>query len=417
MRLAGVLLAARKDLVRRLRDPLALMLWLGIPLVIGGLIILASGGSDEVPRAHVLIADQDQSFLSEFLVGAMSSEQARVFRVEEVAAEEGRARLEKGEGSALLVIPEGFGEALLLEEPCRLELVTNPSQRIMPGLVEESLSILSEGAFWAHRLLGSELREIAEGPEDGAAFFADARIAAFSAMINARMRGLERWLFPPVIELDVVEAEAGDEGAGDEAEFSIGTLFFPTMLFMALLFVAQGLSDDVWRERAQGTLRRAVTTPEGAGELFLGKLLAGGVIAGAVTAAGLALGCAAFGFAPLAALAALAWGALAGLVLTSMMTAIQLSASSQRGAHLVTNLLLFPLLMIGGAFFPFEAMPDWMAAVGRFTPNGFALVEFKWLLGGGLEPARLALDLALAAAFGAALFGFCLSRLGRFARG
>lgn len=411
MRLAGVLLAVQKDLVRRLRDPLALVLWLGIPLVIGSLVILASGGSGEVPRAHVLIADQDQSFLSEFLVGAMASEQARVFRVEEVAAEEGRARLERGEGSALLVIPEGFGEALLLEEPCRLELVTNPSQRIMPGLVEESLSILSEGAFWAHRLLGSELREIAEGPEDGAAFFADARIAAFSAMINARMRGLERWLFPPVIELEVVEDEADAGG-----EFSIGTLFFPTMLFMALLFVAQGLSDDVWHERAQGTLRRAVTTPAGAGELFLGKLLAAGVIAGAVTAAGLALGWAAFGFDPGAALAALAWGALAGLVLTAMMTAIQLSASSQRGASLVTNVLLFPLLMLGGAFFPFEAMPDWMAAVGRWTPNGFALVEFKWLLAGGLEPRRLALDLALAAAFGAAFFGYCLSRLGRFAR-
>jgi ABC-type multidrug transport system permease subunit len=99
-----------------------------------------------------------------------------------------------------------------------------------------------------------------------------------------------------------------------------------------------------------------------------------------------------------------------------MMTAIQLSASSQRGASLVTNVVLFPILMLGGAFFPFETMPDWMAAVGRWTPNGFALVEFKWLLAGGLEPKRLALDLLLAAAFGAAFFGYCLSRLGRFAR-
>jgi hypothetical protein len=33
--------------------------------------------------------------------------------------------------------------------------------------------------------------------------------------------------------------------------------------------------------------------------------------------------------------------------------------------------VLFPLLMAGGSFFPFEALPDWIAAIGRRTPNGF----------------------------------------------
>lgn len=410
-----VLASARKDLRRRLRDPLALALWMGIPLVIGSLLVLASGGfgggDDETPRAHVLVADQDDSFLSGLLVGAMSSEQARVFRVEQVEAEAGRARLDRGDGSALLVIPAGFGEALLLEEPSVLTLVTNPAQRIMPGLVEETLSLLVDGSFYLHRLLGDEVREIARGPLDGAVTFPDATVAELSTRINERMRGLERWLFPPVIELNAVSDEPAGEDQGQDGDpVTMGTIFFPTMLFMALFFVAQGQSEDVWLERAQGTLRRAVTTPPRVGALFLGKILAAGVISAGVVAAGLVVGWASFGLSPSGSLVALAWAVVAGIGLTLLMTLLQLFATSQRGGSLITNVVLFPLLMIGGCFFPFEAMPDWMASIGRFTPNGFALVEFKWLLGGGFELGRLARDLALAALFCGLLFAACSRR-------
>ena len=34
-------------------------------------------------------------------------------------------------------------------------------------------------------------------------------------------------------------------------------------------------------------------------------------------------------------------------------------------------LTLFPLLMAGGSFFPLAALPDWIAAIGRLSPNGF----------------------------------------------
>jgi ABC-type multidrug transport system permease subunit len=194
-------------------------------------------------------------------------------------------------------------------------------------------------------------------------------------------------------------------------------MFLPTMLFMALCFVAQGLSDDVWRERSLGTLRRALTTPARVPALFLGKLLAGAAVAAVVAAAGLVAASALLDVGPLAALVALVWATLTAVVLTLLMTALQLFASSQRAGNTLTNVVLFPLLMLGGCFFPFEAMPGWMERVGRLTPNGFALTEFQWLLGGGLEPLRLARDLALAALVGGALFALCVRRVsGSFAR-
>ena len=53
------------------------------------------------------------------------------------------------------------------------------------------------------------------------------------------------------------------------------------------------------------------------------------------------------------------------------------------------NLIMFPLAMMGGSFFPFEAMPAWMAAIGRRTPNGWAVEQLKAILNGAIEPARL----------------------------
>ncbi|MBT8062590.1 MAG: hypothetical protein KJO85_07885, partial [Gammaproteobacteria bacterium] len=37
----------------------------------------------------------------------------------------------------------------------------------------------------------------------------------------------------------------------------------------------------------------------------------------------------------------------------------------------VTTILLFPLMMAGGSFFPLAALPDWIAGIGRLSPNGY----------------------------------------------
>ena len=47
--------------------------------------------------------------------------------------------------------------------------------------------------------------------------------------------------------------------------------------------------------------------------------------------------------------------------------------------NVVISAVLFPLLMLGGSFFPSEAMPGWMAQVGRWTPNGWAVERLKAL--------------------------------------
>lgn len=368
-----VLAAARRDWIRRWRDPLALALWLGIPLVIGGLIVLAMGGrGGSQPRAKVLVAMHDDGWLSGLMMQALSSERAGVIDAERVAEAEGRERLERGEASALLIVPQGFTAAVWNEWPITLELVTNPAQRVLPGIVQESLALLSEAAFYAHRVLGSEVRGVL-----GASVSGDELELARSAV--AMGRGMERtskYVFPPAIELRTsVRDQAKEAPSRSPAGY-----FVPAMLMMALLFMAEGLADDVWREKLSGALRRTVSTSAGALPSMLGKLAAGWLLMLAVALVTCVLAALAFEIALWRALLGALWISTASAVFLALLTLIKLFASSQRAAGVLGNLLLFPVLMIGGSFIPFEMMPDWLVRIGRRTPNGWSVSLLDELL-------------------------------------
>lgn len=388
---------ARKDWTRQRRDPMAFVLWLGIPLVIGTLMTLLSGGKEgPKPQAHVLVADLDDTFLSGFLVGALSQERTGGFvHAESVELADGRARMENGDATALLVIPAGFSRAVLAEEPSELELATNPAQRILPGIVEEMLSLFTDGVFYLQRLLGDDLRRMADGPAQGNTF-PDEWIAEFSVKINRIVDGLDGTVFPPVIQIAFgpekgPAAEAADSTAATTAETtaaapdkktSMALLFLPGLLFMSLLFTAQGVAGDLWREREQHTLRRVLVAPRRAWTVLGGKLLAGCGVMFVICAVALGVGFAYFGIGAARLPLALVWGTFSGGILLVMMLLLQLLASSPRGGSALTMTLVFPLMMLGGSFFPFEAMPDWMRAIGAWTPNGWALLHLKSILSG-----------------------------------
>lgn len=404
---------AVKDWRRRLRNPLEIFMWIGIPLVVGLLITLAFGGRDGPrPQAHVFVADNDKSFLSRFLVGALSQDAAGGFiRAESVAESEGRALMDKGKATGLIVIPKGFSQAVLREQPATLELVTNPSETILPGMVEEGLSILVDGTFYLHRLVGDDLKAFADGPPEGTKTFPDESIAEFSTRINQAMNRMSGYLSPLAFKLET--AVDKKEGEGLSFEF----LFLPSILFMSLLFMARGLSDDLWEERNLRTLRRIVSSPQNVVSFLVGKVLSSAAIIFLVCLVALSAGYALLQLNISTMPTAILWTTLSGTMLATGMTAIQLFTTSQRAGNILTLALTFPLMMAGGSFFPFEAMPRWMAAIGTRTPNGWALQQLKDIVLQPTETGSLVLSFAILLGSLAVLFWICADRLKRgFAR-
>jgi ABC-type multidrug transport system permease subunit len=290
-----------------------------------------------------------------------------------------------------------------------LELVTNPSQSVLPRIVEEGLEMLIEASFYMHRLFGSTLRVLSDGPPAGGDFFTNLFVAKMAVDINAQIQNLDVALFPPVLQLEDEPAQEDDEE--DDEPMSIGGFLLPSIVFMSLLFVAQGVSEDIWKEKEHGTLRRVYSSPQHVSTFLLGKLLAGSVLMLVIAAIGLSAGWLFLDLGSHNAALALLWCAFSGSVMLVFFTLLQTLAKNERAGSVLTSIVLFPLMMLGGSFFPLESMPTWMAAVGHRTPNGLALTRLNDLLRGEIIWGDLLVTVAVLLVPAALAFHIILRRL------
>lgn len=356
-----VLTSFKKDLSRWRQDLMSTFIWISIPLMIGGLITTLMG-TDVRPHGTLLMVDQDESFISGFIAGAYTSgELGELISVEKTTVDDGMARMDAGDASALLVIPEGFGDALLNSEPVTLTLKTNPSQRILPGIITDVTEILLDAGFYAHQIFGEQIESI-KAMDDNPS---DAVVAAMAVAIQNKIEAMAPAFFPPAIDVEIVEPPP------KEPTPPLALLFLPGIILMAVMFAANGVASDWWRERELGTLRRLVYAPGQLGAFIAGKALAAAVIIALVGGVTLLIGFLYHDIAWAKMPSAMLWIAVSGVALFAWFAALQMMFSNQKTANLISSMLLFPLLMAGGSFFPLAVLPGWIGALGRASPNGF----------------------------------------------
>lgn len=381
-------ISALKDLQRLRREPVTLLTWLGIPTFIALILVVIFGRGDVKPNGKLLIADEDQGLAATLLAGAFSQGPlGNMITIEKVTREEGRNRIDKGKASALLIIPKGFTAAWLEGKPAKLQLVRNPAQRIVPDIIEETLSMLTDAAFYLQIVAGDQLRALS-----AAGAPSDARIAGISVQVKHVVAGVSKYLAPPVIQLDTkVIQEKTDQPGG------FARLMLPGMLYLSVFFIAGGLATDVWRERTSGALRRVVTTPASFRAFLAGKLIAVLLVLALVGWFGLAVAHLLINV-PISNLPlAVLWIAVSGAGLYLLMMLLQSLASTERVANMLANLVILPLTMLGGSFFPFDLMPRGFAQIGRLTPNGWSVTELRNILDGAAQPAAFAAVFAFVA--------------------
>ena len=355
----------KKDLARWSRDVGALLIWLGLPLMVGALITsLVDGGDGPMPTGTLLIADEDSTLLSGLVAGAYSQDQlGDLITVQQVTAEDGEARIAAGEASAYLLIPEGFQDAFLDDQPVTLTLKTNPSQTILPGIIRDVTEILLDAGFYASELLGDELEKIQSA--DTTDVPDEVFVADIAVSIQQRISSVAPKLFPPILDVEIVEPPPS------EPRPDIALLYLPGMVMMAVLLASNGLAADYWLERGGGTLRRLVSAPGRLLQFVAGKAAAVAIVMAAISGITLIIGFVYHGVEWTKFLPALAWVSVAGVALFAWFAALQMLFPDDKSANIVTTVLLLPLLMAGGSFFPLAALPDWLAAMGRLSPNGF----------------------------------------------
>jgi ABC-2 type transport system permease protein len=325
--------------------------------------------------------------LGRFLAGAANDSQADE-RLEIVpVGSEGYAMMDEGEASALIHIPEGFTNDYLTGKPTRLKLVKNPAQRFLPQIVEEGIGVGVVLLSQASRVMRPEL-ETLQGMFETDAFPADLEISTLSVSINRKFRDLDRFVIPPIIELETATVEEQAETEGETAApRSLSTLnfFLPGLSIMGLLFFAQAATYDILGEKESGLLRHLLTAPVSVRDYLLGKTLSVLVVSmlgfGVLIVVGLAAG---VYWGPLAAVIVLL--AASAVAAAGLLMLIMSLARTRRQADAITTVVIMVGSMIGGSFFPISQLPSFILPLSRFTVNYWASEGFMRLItqGGGL---------------------------------
>ncbi len=396
-------IGVRKDASSVRRDPFGLIIPVGIPLVLAILMNMVFGSSGEAtPHGQLLIADQDQSVASNLLAGVFGRDPlSKMVVVQQVSLADGRARINRGEASAFLIIPHGLQDAMLRNQPMRLQLFTNPSERIIPNMISDALAMTLDAAFYLQKIAGPELRVF-----DTSTAPSDQTVMQSSLAMSKLATSMVRYLQPPLIQL-----QAQSVAAAGSVNFA--ALFFPCMIFMSIMMVANSLASEIWKERTAGTLRRLASTPVPLAWYLAGRLIFVGFVLLCIGLVGVVAVHWSAGVPVASFPAAVAWVIFSGTALYLCLLFLVMGAQTPRSANVMGNMVIFPLAMVGGCFFPFEAMPDWMAHIGRMTPNGWAVLQFKAILGGSTQMQSLATSTAALLAVSAIAFTLSARRLRR----
>ncbi len=172
-------------------------------------------------------------------------------------------------------------------------------------------------------------------------------------------------------------------GAGTRAEGGYLAYFFPGMLVMVVLFTAIFASISIIQDRTEGFLQGVLAAPVSRLAIVLGKVLGGAAL-------GLGQGMLLLALAPLAGLplgivqAAQACGvmALTAVALSALGFLFAWGTDSVQGFHAVMNLLLFPMWMLSGAFFPESSAALWLKWIMRINPLTYGLSALRAVLEG-----------------------------------
>jgi ABC-2 type transport system permease protein len=181
---------------------------------------------------------------------------------------------------------------------------------------------------------------------------------------------------------------------GTESGPSFLQYYFPGSLVLTMLFTAIFSTISVIEDRREGILQAVLVSPTPRWGMVLGKVLGGTLLA--LSQALIFLLAVVFlpfwpGLFDLLQLVALLF--VAGMALTSVGLVFAWRTDSTQGFHAVMNLVLMPMWLLSGAFFPAPAWSSDLSATQqimhvaiRLNPLSYSVAGARHLLGGGATP-------------------------------
>ena len=345
-----------KDLRQRFRDRSVLLLAFVVPIGLAVVFDLLFGGLTEGSLGDVDLGVVDldggevgQAFTDGFLpqvVGFLEEDGTSVQITSVASVADARAAVEDGSLDATFVLPAGLTDALHQAQPAELQVLTHADRRLLGDVAMSLADMFTQRA--EGQLAAGVLAQRLQLPPDRAQEFAasvgtvQGRIGIDSSPVVGRQLGTSTYL---------------------AAGMAVFFLFF-TVQFGVLGYL---------EERRDGTLARLLAAPISRWQVLGAKTLTS-VIVGVTSVATLML--------VSIPLLGASWGdplAVAVLVVaavvaaTSLVAAVAAIARTAEQANVWQSIIAIVLGMLGGAFFPLQGGPSWLASLSLITPHAWFL--------------------------------------------
>ena len=366
----------RKDLIRRWRSPASSLVMLLFPLLMAGLIgSVSSDGGQAATSLEVFLLDREDGVLGRLLAGAgQQTDDGPRLEIERVG-EEGFARMERGEASAMLIIPEGFTDRLLDGEDVALQLVRNPAESIKPEIIEQGAEVVATYLDVLVKNTGPRLalfRDLVQADEMPPVMM----VTAITGEIYGEMTRAEPLLFPPVVRIE----RAKEEGEGSTGVNLFGYIMVMVSV-MSVLFVAIRAVTDLYEDQRTGMLRRQLATPLPIGLLVAAKA-AFAVFFGIAVMVILMIVGVLLGWLPvrIPILSVLVHTLAFAMAAAGLMIVLMALVRTEKQAGILGWIVVMMMSLFGGSMFPVNQLPDVVRQFSYFTLNYWAVEGFLDLL-------------------------------------
>lgn len=167
-------------------------------------------------------------------------------------------------------------------------------------------------------------------------------------------------------------------------ESDVATFLVPGIVGMTAMFGSTNETMSIVWDKSLGVFDRILAAPVSSMSIIVGKTMAGAVMGFISSVVLLVVGYLLFGVSfPNLGLVLLVI-VLASFSFTGIGTIISGLASEPREAMMLSNLLRFPMMFLGGVFFPIESMPMPLPYVARALPLTYATEGLRAVMSGNL---------------------------------
>jgi len=157
-----------------------------------------------------------------------------------------------------------------------------------------------------------------------------------------------------------------------EPDISFLNFLIPGIVGMTAMFGSINETMSIVWDKSLGVFDRILAAPVSSTSIIIGKTMAGAVMGVISALVLLIVGSSLFGVSFVNISFVLLIVVLASFSFTGIGTIISGLASEPREAMMLSNLLRFPMMFLGGVFFPVEAMPMPLPYIARALPLTYA---------------------------------------------